>query len=69
MAKIEDIKGTDNKEILICYQNDAINKIIEILNQIEVKGITNVTGLAAIMNLLNAPAKTIEGDNNDSRCN
>ena len=35
---------------------------MEILNQIEVKGITNITGLAAIMNLLNAPSKTIEGD-------
>lgn len=46
---------TVKKEESIRYSKETISRIMDILNQIEVKGITNVTGLSAVMNLLNSP--------------
>ena len=54
------MENKNDKKMLICYSEETINKIVEVANQLEVRGITNVTGLAAILNLLNAPIKTIE---------
>lgn len=42
----------ENKKELICYSMDTINKLMEALSCIEVKGITSVTALSAVMNLL-----------------
>ncbi len=55
------MENTNKKEeTLICYSEETIRKIMDILNQIEVKGITNITGLSAVMNLLNSVEDTIQ---------
>lgn len=52
-------KKTGKGNELICYSEETVHRMMDILNQIEVRGVTNVTGLSAVMNLLNSVEKTI----------
>ena len=49
----------ERKKELICYSMETVEKIITALNNINVSGITNVTALSAIVQLINNPEKTI----------
>ena len=52
----------ENKQKLICYSEETVSKMMEALSHIEVKGITSVTALSAVMQLLNNVAKEIPAE-------
>lgn len=48
------VGDTENINI-ISYKAETVEKIINVLNNITISGIGNITGLAAVINLLNVP--------------
>lgn len=52
----------EDKKELLCYSMETVNKMMEALSHIEVSGITSVTALAAVMQLLNNAEKTIPAE-------
>lgn len=48
------VGDTENINV-ISYKAETIEKIINVLNNITISGIGNITGLAAVINLLNVP--------------